>query len=523
MLSDMEHLSAPCSLNSTVHDFKALINSCHPVIVIDTPEEKRVHKMLNSAALQLGMELEEWTATYGIKNKKSTTKILDTSEAAGLISYMMHRQGEVIFLLKDFHSCLKDLVLIRSFRELTQKFSKTRSSLFLTGSHIKLPPEINPSVIHYDLKTPSPKELGQLVSNVYHALAAKHRIAYRLDKKRESVLLSALQGMTIDQARQALAAAFLEGNALTEEDIPKILKKKAGLINEGGVLEFFPASENYFQLGGFKKLKSWLDKIQVGFSEEARKVNLPLPKGILMVGVPGCGKSLAAKVVAKMWNFPLLKLDAGRLFDKYIGESEKNFRKCIQIAESMAPSVLWIDEIEKALPSGGESESDGGLSRRLFGAFLTWLQEKQKAVFVVATANQIHQMPAELLRKGRFDEIFFVDLPLKEARREIFHIHLARRNLRPENYEINFLSSQSQGMTGAEIEQIILASLYRSLYEKIPHNTQLIMEELKQIIPLSHSRKEFIEELRSRYKTRFIDVNQNVTAGIKKASGFSSG
>ena len=329
--------------------------------------------------------------------------------------------------------------------------------------------------------------------------------------------------MTIDQARQALAAAFLEGSALTHEDIPKLLKKKASLINEGGILEFFPASENHFQLGGFKKLKSWLDKVQVGFSKEARKVNLPLPKGILMVGVPGCGKSLAAKVVAGMWNFPLLKLDAGRLFDKYIGESEKNFRKCIQIAEDMAPSVLWIDEIEKALPSGGESESDGGLSRRLFGAFLTWLQEKQKAVFVVATANQIHQMPAELLRKGRFDEIFFVDLPLKEARGEIFQIHLKHRNLRPENYEINFLSKQSQGMTGAEIEQIILASLYRSLYEKIPHDTKLIQEELKQIIPLSHSRKEFIEELRSRYKTRFIDVNQNIASGIKKASGFSSG
>ena len=183
MLSDMKHLSAPCSLNSTVHDFKTLINSCHPVIVIDTPEEKRVHKLLNSAALQLGMELEEWTATHGIKNKKNTTKILDTPEPSGLISYMMHRRGEVIFLLKDFHSCLKDLVLIRSFRELTQKFSKTRSSLFLTGSHIKLPPEINHSVIHYDLKTPSEKELKQLVSNVYHALAAKHRIAYKLDKK----------------------------------------------------------------------------------------------------------------------------------------------------------------------------------------------------------------------------------------------------------------------------------------------------------------------------------------------------
>lgn len=506
----MKDLSSPCSINSTVHDFKVLINSCHPVIVIETPEEKRVHRLLSSTALQLNMELEEWTSTYGIKNKKNTTKILDTQKPAGLISYMMNRQGEVIYILKDFHSYLKeDLILIRSFREMLQKFNKTRSSLFLTGSSIKLPSEIDDYAIRYELQTPSEEELKQVVRNVYHSLVAKHNIAYKLDKKGEAALLSALKGMTIDQARQAIACAFLDDKVLTNEDIPRILKKKAKIINEGGILEFFPVSENHFQLGGFNKLKNWLSKIQVGFNSEARKVNLPLPKGILMVGVPGCGKSLAAKVVARMWNFPLLKLDAGRLFDKYIGESEKNFRKCIEIAEAMAPSVLWIDEIEKALPSGGESESDGGLSRRLFGAFLTWLQEKKKAVFIVATANQIHQMPAELLRKGRFDEIFFVDLPLKEARKEIFKIHLTHRNLNPKNYEIDFLAEESNGMTGAEIEQIVLSSLYRSLYEKTNHSTDLIMKELKQTVPLSHSRKESIEELRNRYKSRFIDVNEN--------------
>lgn len=507
----MKNPSVSCSINSTVHDFKVLINSCHPIIVMETSEEKRVHKLLNSTALQLNMDVEEWTVTYGIKNNKSKTKILDTQKPAGLISYMMNRQGEVIYLLKDFHSYFKeDSILIRSFREMIQKFSKTRSSVFLTGSSVKLPPEIDDYAIRYELKTPSEEELKQIVRNVYHSLIAKHNIAYKLDNKGETALLSALKGMTIDQARQAVACAFLDDKVLTNEDIPRILKKKAKIINEGGVLEFFPVSENHFQLGGFNKLKHWLNKIQVGFSEEARKVNLPLPKGILIVGVPGCGKSLAAKVVARMWNFPLLKLDAGRLFDKYIGESEKNFRKCIEIAEAMSPSVLWIDEIEKALPSGGESESDGGLSRRLFGAFLTWLQEKKKAVFVVATANQIHTMPAELLRKGRFDEIFFVDLPLKQDRKEIFKIHLTHRNLTPENYKIDFLSEESKGMTGAEIEQIILSSLYRSLYEKTNHDTNLILEELKQTIPLSQSRKEFIEELRNRYKSRFIDVNEKI-------------
>ena len=506
MLLDMENLSPPCPINSTVHDFKVFINSYHPIVVIETSEEKRVHKLLTSVALQLDMDLEEWTATYGIRNKGNSTKILDTQEPPELINYMMRRQGELIYLLKDFHSCLKDLVLIRSFRELIHKFSKTRSTIFLTGSDIKLPPEINNYVIRYELKTPSKEELKKLIKNVHHSLAIKHNVGYKLDKKGEGSLLSALQGMTIDQARQTVAFAFLEGKALTNEDIPKILKKKAHLINEGGVLEFFPASENHFQLGGFNKLKNWLEKIQLGFSEEARKVNLPLPKGILMLGVPGCGKSLSAKVVARMWGFPLLKLDTGRLFDKYIGESEKNFRKCIKVAEAMSPSVLWIDEIEKALP-GGNSENDGGLGRRLFGAFLTWLQEKKKPVFVVATANQIHQMPPELLRKGRFDEIFFVDLPLKEAREEIFKIHLSHRNLIPENYKIDLLAEKSEGMSGAEIEQSILSSLYSGLHEKASHNTDLILNEIKQSTSLFQSRKEFVEELRSRYKSRFTSVH----------------
>ena len=410
---------------------KVFINSYHPLIVIETPEEKRVRRMLSSTALQLGMELERWTSSTGIKNKQRTLKGLDTDKASGLLAYMERREGELIYLLKDFHRFLEDPVLTRAFRELIYKFSKVRSCIFLTGLDIKLPPEIQSSALFYELKTPSPEELKKLLESMYFSLQEKHKVTYQINPEEEKLLLQALNGMTIDQARQAIAFAFLEDKALTKEDIPHILKKKAKIINEGGLLEFVPVSENHFQLGGFKNLKAWLKRAQVGFTKEARNFNLPFPKGILMVGVPGCGKSLAAKVVAKIWNLPLLKLDAGRLFDKYIGESEKNFRKCVKIAESLAPSVLWIDEVEKALPSSGSSSNDSGLSQRLFGAFLTWLQEKKQPVFVVATANQLHKMPSELLRKGRFDEIFFVDLPIESAREEIFKIHLTHRNLDP--------------------------------------------------------------------------------------------
>ena len=494
-------------LLSSVHDFKVFINSYHPLIVIETPEEKRVRKMLSSTALQLGMELERWTSSSGIKSKRQISKALNTHKPFELLAYMERREEELIYLLKDFHYFLEDPVFTRSFRELIYKFSKIRSSIFLTGLNIKLPPEIQAMALFYELKTPSEQELKKLLENMYFSLHEKHKVTYQINSKEEKLLLQALNGMTIDQARQAIAFAFLEDKALTKKDIPHILKKKAKIINEGGLLEFIPVSENHFQLGGFNKLKSWLKKTHIGFTEEARHFNLPFPKGILMVGVPGCGKSLAAKVTAKLWSLPLLKLDIGRLFDKYIGESEKNFRKCMKIAESLAPSVLWIDELEKALPSNSSSNNDSGLSQRLFGAFLTWLQEKNQPVFVVATANQIDKMPSELLRKGRFDEIFFVDLPLTSAREEIFKIHLTHRNLNPNNYEIQSLVEQSEGLSGAEIEQSILASLYHSLHQKSVHNTALILEEIKNSSPLSQSKKEFIELLRSQYKTRFVNVD----------------
>ena len=308
------------SAQSTAHDFKVFINSHHPIVVVETSDEERIHKTLRSTSLQLNMELEEWTVTYGIKNKQNTTKILDTQKPLGLISYMTQRQGELIYWLKDFHSCLKELVIIRSFRELIQKFSKSRSTIFLTGVNVKLPAEIEHFALRYDLKAPSEKEFKQLIKNVYHSLSIRHSIAYKLDDKGEDALLSALRGMNMDQARQALAFAFLEEKALTDKDISHIMKKKTKLINEGGVLEFLSIDENHFQLGGFSNLKNWFHKIQIGFSEAARGNRLPLPKGILMLGVPGCGKSLSAKMIAKVWEFPLLKLDIGRLFDKYIGE-----------------------------------------------------------------------------------------------------------------------------------------------------------------------------------------------------------
>jgi SpoVK/Ycf46/Vps4 family AAA+-type ATPase len=244
----------------------------------------------------------------------------------------------------------------------------------------------------------------------------------------------------------------------------------------------------------------------MGFTQEARALNLSPPRGLLIVGVPGCGKSLAAKVIARDWKLPLVKLDAGRLFDKYIGESEKNFRKAIAMAESMAPLVLWIDEVEKGMVATGGGEADAGLSRRLFGAFLTWLQEKRQEVFVVATANDLSILPPELLRKGRFDEIFFVDLPDLQEREAILKIHLTLRKQDPVAFDLAKIVAACDGFSGAEIEQAVVASMYRALSLKKPLDTELLLEEIRHTRPLSTSRREDIERLREMARDRFVNV-----------------
>jgi SpoVK/Ycf46/Vps4 family AAA+-type ATPase len=313
--------------------------------------------------------------------------------------------------------------------------------------------------------------------------------------------------MTLHQARQVITHCVVEDGKLTAGDVQKILDRKIQAVKDGGLLEYYPLEDNRFELGGFANLKAWLERAKTGFSKEAKALNLTPPRGILLVGVPGCGKSLAAKVIARQWQLPLLKLDAGRLFDKFIGESEKNFRKAVEMAESLAPIVLWIDEIEKAMVAGGGSgEADSGLSRRLFGAFLTWLQEKKQEVFVVATANNLATLPPELLRKGRFDEIFFVDLPDDREREAIWKIHLALRRQDPAAFDVEKVVSASDGFSGSEIEQAVVASLYRALHQKRPLTTDLLIEELGQTVPLSVTRLEDIDQLRETARGRFVNV-----------------
>ena len=508
------------SFSASIRHFQTLIMSFHPVIVIETVEEERVETLLNKAVNDLQMAMFEWSIAQGLVRSQGNLHsrwtneyappgtnrpqaLEHTTEPLDMLKHVQDMSFKAIYLLKDFAKHLDDPTVARQFREIAHQFSLNRSALVISGDSISLPREIAHDVVYFNLKLPDPDELHQVISEVTRSLQG--RIKVHLQQQDLSALVRALQGMTLKQAKKVIAYAALEDGALSTQDIGRILQRKAQVIHEEGLLDYISLENNTAHLGGFKGLKQWLARAKVGFSPQAQAFNLQPPKGILIVGIQGCGKSLAAKTIAREWKMPLLKLDAGRLYNKYVGESEKNFRRAVSLAESMAPAVLWIDEIEKSM-GASDTDADGGLSRRLFGYFLTWLQEKSQEVFVVATANNLSRIPPELLRKGRFDEIFFVDLPDPQERAVILKIHLHARKQAPERFNLAELVQATDGFSGAEIEQAVITALYRAIYEQRPMDTSLLAAEIKATTPLSVSRREDLQQLRAIGRERFVNV-----------------
>ena len=493
------------SHQSAIHDLKTLVLSFHSLLVIETVEEERARSLLIEVANDLRQPFYEWSVTEGLRRLRGATMDM-TQDALMALKNIDRLDFDAIYLFKDLTPHLSNANIARALRDLAQKLTSTRSMIVLTGNPVELPPDLDALAVRFEMQLPDEQELRELIRTVIDGLSARQPVRVDLSRDDAQRIVRALSGLTLNQARQVIAQAVVDDNCLSAKDIQIVIKRKGELLEHGGVLEFFPVESNKFELGGFERLKAWLEAAKVGFTPAARDLNLDAPKGILLVGVQGCGKSLAAKFVARQWELPLLKLDAGRLYDKYIGETEKNFRKATVLAESMAPVVLWIDEIEKVFAQGGSGESDGGLTHRLFGSFLTWLQEKNADVFVVGAANDLMQVPPELLRKGRFDEIFFVDLPTADERQKIFRIHLTLRKQDPSQFDEAALAKATEGFSGAEIEQVVISAMYRSLQKKQPLTTQALVDAANSTVPLSISRHEDIDEIRDMAKGRFTPV-----------------
>ena len=482
-----------------------LIRSRYPILVVECDDEERLLAHIGDSCGTLGLPLFTWSVTQGIRRAGAGTPIPETGEPAKALAHIEVASLPAVYALRDLYPWLNDARLVRMLREAAQEAEARRTTLVLSGVSIELPAELRPLAARFSLDLPEREEMRALVLNEFKELNRGHAYQYRMSNEDLDSFVGQLAGLTAPEARRVVARCLLDDGVLDIHDLGVALEAKKDRVESSGVLEFEDARKSPVTLGGLANLQGWLARARAGYSERAHELGLEPPRGILLVGVQGCGKSLSCRTVAYEWGIPLLRLDAGRLFDKYVGESEKNLRKAFETAEAVAPVVLWIDEIEKAFATGSGGDVDGGLSKRLFGSFLTWLQEKKPGVFVAATANDLSAVPPELLRKGRFDEIFFVDLPSPMEREAIFRLHLERRKQDPAKFDLGALVQASDGFSGAEIEQAIVTALYAMIADKdVALTTERLVAELGSTIPLSRSRQEDIEALRSFAAERFV-------------------
>jgi SpoVK/Ycf46/Vps4 family AAA+-type ATPase len=389
--------------------------------------------------------------------------------------------------------------------EVARGYTKIEGALVLTGRDIQIPEAAMPHTAFLSPPPPGRQDYADLIQQIYRDLSSRMQVKVEMSKKDLNQLLNNLHGLTLLEAEKILTKAIIEDGRLAPDDLQAVIKAKKAVIEREGLLEYFPVEASMSDIAGLARLKTWLAQRKSIITEpkRAEQYGLVFPKGILLLGVPGCGKSLCAKAVAMEWGLPLLKMDPSNLYNKYIGESEKNFKRAMVTSEKMSPVVLWIDEIEKAFSSGDE---DGGVSLRVLGLFLSWMQERKGDVFVVATCNDVTRLPPELLRKGRFDEIFFVDLPQEETREAIFKIHLSRRGYDPRIFDLCKLAEATDGFSGAEIEQVVVSALYTSFSEDTPFTTNLLLEEVQKTRPLLKTRAEHIQALRQWAKGRTVSA-----------------
>jgi SpoVK/Ycf46/Vps4 family AAA+-type ATPase len=374
----------------------------------------------------------------------------------------------------------------------------TYKTVIIVSPTFELPPELEKDLTVIDFDLPGINDFAGLLGRIIDEVKDNPKLNVKMDPKTRERIVHALLGLTLTEAENVLAKTLVEQRSLSDKSLSVILNEKKQIIRKSGLLEFYEAEGDLGTVGGLESLKNWLLKRSAGFSEQARQFGLPAPKGVLLLGVQGCGKSLMAKTISKTWQLPLLRFDVGKVFGSLVGSSEQNIRRAIKVAESVSPTVFWVDEIDKAFRGsrGSGDSTDSGTSARVFATFLTWLSEKNTPVFVVATANDVTMLPPELLRKGRFDEIFFVDLPELAERKAIFEIHLKKRKIDPALFDINALASAATGYSGAEIEEAIISAMFDMFYEKQNMTTERLLESIRQTVPLSKTMSEDIDALR---------------------------
>jgi len=489
-------------------DLSVYVRAGYPILSIVSGEEDRalecVEALRRTPAFQAKpRESYVWSVSRGLLDANGQPVGREDTrrpDAALLAVARIEKPALVVF--KDFHPYLREgspgaSAIVRHLRDLVGDLKRAGKVLLWVSPVLFIPPELEKDITVLDLPLPTEAEYRAVLDELLLSVKDNPRVVVDLNDEGRDELVKACQGLTRAEAENALARTIVSRGRLDGEDVRSILAEKEQIIRKSGILEFTPAVDTFDAIGGLGNLKRWLTRRNQAFSERARKFGLPPPKGVLLVGVPGCGKSLCARAVSAAWRKPLLKFDLGKVFGSLVGQSEENMRKALTVAEGVAPSILWIDELEKGLAGAGGGGGDGGVSARIFGSLLTWMEEKEKPVFVVATANDVSRLPPELLRKGRMDQIFFVDLPTPRERAEILAIHLARRQRDAGDFDLAAVVHATDDFSGAEIQSVVTEALYTAFEgEEKRLTTDHLLAEARRTVPLARARRAEIEALR---------------------------
>ncbi|MGH9547569.1 MAG: AAA family ATPase [Terriglobales bacterium] len=512
---------------------KILLSSSTPIVVMETVEEMRAVRLVRAACSSLNLATFEWSIASGLvrcgsdvgelvpeigssaggpghdPNQPGAQALYNSKEPAQALSNLEAMSLEAAFVLKDFHRHMDDPVVVRRLRDVGQKFSANRRTVIITAPSITIPPELGSLVEFLELPLPAQPRLRQIIDEMTVRVGKTRTLKRTLDASGLDAMAYNLRGLTEEEAERAASQAIVTRYGITPETVTDVLQAKKEQLRHSGMLEFIDASENLASVGGLDNLKRWLAQRRGTWEDAAREFGLEPPRGAIILGVQGCGKSMCARAIAGEWKLPLVKFDTAAIFDKYIGETEKRIQKVFRVAEGLAPCVFWIDELEKIFAgSGADSASvDAGVSSRILAAFLSWMQDRKAPVFVAATCNNVTVLPPELIRKGRFDELFFVDLPNQAERKQIFAIHLARRKRNPAEFDLDQVAAAARGYSGAEIEAAVQTALYAAFANKQAVTTSGLLGALKATVPLSVTRSEEIQELRAWASQRAVPAS----------------
>jgi len=495
-------------------EFELLLRARYPIIYIPTREEERVEIAIAQLAKERGNRgVYVWDFVEGYQDNPNYAGVGKRNPLQALeLTDKLPESAPAILILRDFHRFLEDVSISRKLRNLAKQLKSQPKNIVIIAPQITIPEDLSEILTVLEFPLPDGDEIKAEVERLLVAMGQS------IQKSLLDEVVRAARGLSVERIRRVLAKAIATHSELQPDDVDLILEEKRQTIRQTKILDFYPARENISDIGGLDNLKDWLLRRGGAFSERARQYGLPHPRGLLLVGIQGTGKSLTAKAIAHHWHLPLLRLDVGRLFAGLVGESESRTRQTISLAEALAPCVLWIDEIDKAF-AGFDSKGDAGTTSRVFGTFITWLAEKTSPVFVVATANNIQALPPEILRKGRFDEIFFVGLPNQDERKAIFEVHLSR--LRPQsikNYDLDRLAYETPDFSGAEIEQTLVEAMHIGFSQNRDFTVDDILEAASQTIPLARTAKEqinFLQEWAAAGKARLASRYGSLTQRIK--------